>query len=303
MTKIKLFIIIGIISLLSNLRIDAQISHNILFWGNSGLSYLSTNTNLTPIGKLGVGLGAGYELHIGDFLLQTGAEVTYMNAGFKMKDFTRDSIGMIDNDVNTEYNTYTGHFKFINNQDTYNLFNANFPLMLGGKFGAFYFLAGGKIGLNLLGNSTTQTLVTSSATYNQLIGEFENMPTHGFYTNKNEKGNYQLSFKTNYSMSCEFGVYLGGAQVVKSNKKSETQCRLSFFCDYGINNIKNPSTGNLVLNNNGSNVVYEPVLNSFMLTSNYSNSSFQTFFSGVKFTILIGISKKGCECKWYKDYR
>lgn len=304
MTKLKLIIALVFICFLNNLYVTAQdtkVKHNILIWGSGGLSSLKTDaTTLTPLPNAGFGLGAGYELHYKSFMLQTGAELGYYNTGLQLPSFTQDIYNMTD----TEGDTYTGHYQFSKNQDLYKLGNINIPLMVGAQFGNIFFLAGGKLGLNLMGSSTTQTLVVSSGIYPQFIDTIRNQPDHGF-TQVLEKANYPLKLALNCSLSGEAGIYLGSAPTATSSNDGKPKYRLSVFYDYGLFNVHN--------NNSVSQDLWVSVagadlnlrgLNSFMLSTPFNKNVVNTIYAGVKFSVLFGFKgKPDCHCNDFAEVK
>lgn len=296
MIKLKLIILIVFISLFNNFALEAQVKNNILFWGSGGYSSLMTNTqNIIPMGDVGFGLGAGYELHYNSFMLQMGAEFTYLNANLKLQDFSQDK-DLID----IEGDPYVGHLNFTQNSDHYKLGNINIPLMAGAQFGNLYLLVGGKVGLNILGTSNVKTLVSTTATYPQFIDDFSNMPNHAL-TETNEEATYPVKLELNGSVSAEAGIYLGTSDI----KAGKPRYRMSLFCDYGLLNVHdNTVNDDLILNKNVEISNYEPTMNSLMRSVSLQNSIVNTLFVGVKFTVELGLKEKvDCHCEPYQVFR
>ncbi len=282
--KLKLVVILGFVAFLN---LEAQHLNNIIVWGSGGYSsLLHADKDISSPGGLGGGVGVGYELHYKKFLFHTGLEFTYLNPTLRMSDFIHNQEGLMD----TEGELYTGHFYFKENTDKYKLGNFNLPLMFGLRSGKVYFLAGTKLGLNLFGNSTVESQVTATGTYDRFIEDFENMPNHNFGTT-NEKHDYSVKLNFNCTASLEAGTYLG------NNKNADkTQYRLAVFCDYGLLNVNNNPEENLILYSNEVNF-YQPYLNNYLKSS---DRRVNPLYVGLKFTVIFGVeSKKDCMCDFY----
>lgn len=293
-SKIKLLITTGLLCLLCNIHIAGQDMHNIILWGSGGYStFLTDAKDINPLGNVGLGIGAGYELHYKKFLLKTGAEFTFFNQSFKMDNFRHD-VWMKDGDI--QYNEYLGHFDFTENKDFYQLGNINIPLMFGFRTGRVYLLAGGKIGLNVFGTSTTSSSVVSSASYPQFIDEFGNMPDHYLRTLE-EKDKYPAKLGLDASLSLEVGFYL-------NTENARPKYRLALFCDYGLLNLHDNSKSENLILNKAQGDMYQPVLNSFMISEPMKDRFVNQLYVGLKFTIEFGLeSKHDCLCDSYNPVR
>lgn len=286
----KLFVFIGLIIFLSPFYIQAQpkakIQNNIVVWGKGGYSALLIDkSNINSIGNIGGGLGIGYELQYKKFSMQTGVDFTYSKSAFELNQFVVD----IENLYDDEGDKYTGHWTFSENYDRYKLGDINIPLLFGARFNKAYFLAGAKLGINVMGNSTTEAYVKKTGTYDKFIGVFEDMPNHNFGTSK-EVAEYPISLSFNCSASAEFGIYLGNKK--DSKKKNNPSYRLAAFCDYGLLNVNNYKNEELVLNRSTNEFI--PYLNNFMFSNNMKTN---TFFTGIKFTVLFKMKERqDCKC-------
>lgn len=296
MNKNKIIIFIGLIILFSNHLLVAQdTKHSILFSGSGGYSSLMTNAdNFSSVGNVGFGVGAGYEFHYKKFRVQTGVEFTYLNSGLTLADFSQDK-----NLIDSEGDSYIGHLKFMNNQESYKLGNVNFPLMFGTQFGKMYLLAGAKVGINLLGTSVMKTTIATTATYPQFIDDFENMPNH-LFTQTTEQAEYPVKLELNCSLSGEAGIYLGGGG--NAVNESKAAYRLSFFFDYGLLNVHNDAIAEDLILDKTTGIPFEPVLNSFLLSANMTGTKLNTLYAGLKFTVELGLKgEKYCHCEDYKN--
>ena len=262
---------------------SAQIQNKILVWGSGGYGSIFTDAaEISASGGIGFGGGIGYEFQAKRFIINTGAEFINLRANLKLDDFYHRR-QMSD----TENDEYIGHFYFSNSKDQYKLGYLNIPLMLGVQSGRFYVLGGAKIGLNMFTNSKVECMVKSTSTYPAFMEDFEDMPNH-FFTTVSENEKYQVTFDTNVSAAFEAGFYF-------RNTSESFNCRLSAFCDYGLKNINNNSSGqNLIISKYGSEH-FRPVLNDFLLSH---QTKANTLYAGLKLTLVFGLKKQeNCNCE------
>lgn len=276
-------------------------THNVYLNTDVGYSSFLLNNapGFTTNDSWGSGLGLGYEINHRAFILKIGAEASYLNAGLNYEDFTQQ-IELVDDDTPGE--PYTGNYSFSGNSDSYRYFNVNVPLMLGFRLRSFYFLTGGSVGLNLFAESNTTTTVLSTGTYPALIDDLENMPNHSFLL-REETGNFLGKFPRNASLSVEMGFYLNDKSYNKSKYMLEDtgpkfKYRLSLFANYGLMNMRDDSNNeNLTLEIEDLSSPYRPYLNSLIRTDKMSGSVVNSFFAGLRFTVLFGFERKqDCGC-------
>lgn len=284
--SIKKSVILALLLLgISVSHADAQIQNKFLFWGSAGYSSLLTDAkNIDAFGNVGFGFGGGYEFQANRFKIHTGIEYVNLRSNLRLNDFTHSRL-MLD----TEDDEYMGHFKFSGNKDRYKFGYVNIPLMFGGQFGHFYFLVGGKFGLNLSASSTTESTIKSTSTYPAFMVDFENMPNH-FFTTVNEETKYKIAFEQNISAAFEMGFYL-------KKEASNIHYRFSLFCDYGLNKIySNPSPQDVLLSKYGADY-FQPVLNNFLLSN---QTKVNALYAGLKFTLVLSAKKQAsCRCEEY----
>jgi hypothetical protein len=295
-----LFVLCLIVSFQFNL--SAQTTHNIYLGATGGYSsfLLKDAPGFTASGSWGGGFGAGYELNARAFILQLGAEFTYLNAGLGLENFTQQ-VDLIDDDNPSE--SYTGNYAFSGNSDHYRFGNLNVPLMFGFRVGSFYLLAGGKVGFSLSARSATTTTVLSSGTYPGYIDDFEDMPNHSF-SETIEKNEFTGKFPINAYLSGELGFYLNAEPAKKTkyyvaSSAGKTKYRVSVFADYGMMNLRgNTINESLTINREDVTSPYRPYLNSLIRSENMRGSVLNNLFVGLRFTVLFGFEqeRKGCGC-------
>lgn len=276
-------------------------THNIYLNTDVGYSsfLLKNAPDFTTNGSWGSGIGIGYELNYRAFILKFGAEGTYLNTGLNYANFTQQ-VDLVDDDNPGE--PYTGNYSFSGNSDSYRFLNVNVPLMLGFRVRSFYFLTGGKVGLNLFAESNTATTVLSTGTYPALIDDLENMPNHSFLK-REEKGIFSGKFPRNTYLSVEMGFYMNDKSYNKTKYNLEEsgnkiKYRLSVFADYGLMNLREDSNNeNLTLEREDVASPYRPYLNSLIRSEMMRGSVVNSLFAGLRFTVLLGFEQKqDCGC-------
>ena len=276
-------------------ELSAQINrnrhnHNIALWGAGGYSNIFQNSDeINSRGRFAYGFGIGYEFHRRSFILQTGVEFQDLRGNLQLNNRTH----VIPNLIDDEGHIFDGNFHFLDNNDRYSLGYLNIPLMLGFQWQRFYFLVGGKVGLNLFGRSNTESLMNPTRSYHMLIpGEIGNMPSQGLYP-RTVNFSSDVAMGLNYMVSAEVG------RVFRPNpeRNSRFTYRLAIFADYGLANIhSNPRSEYWVLHT-APEPVFSPVLNSLVHTSLLENKALSTLFVGVRFTVLFQLPERRI-CLW-----
>ena len=262
--------------------------HNIVLWGSAGYSNLLNDAvAVRSSGGIGAAIGVGYEWHRNRFMLQTGAEFNLHNSKLALDDFIA-YFDMLDSDNPRE--EYIGIFEYSGSMDKYTMSYVNVPLMLGFQWERFYFLAGAKAGFNIQATSQVTTTLETAGLYFDAIEPFRNIPGR-FYTREVEENPNSLKLGLNTVASAELGFYLGDRAT-----KNKTRYRLAVFCDYGLMNIDlNKPKENLLLIE--PYISHQPVMNSFVKSDIFRNSHLNTFYAGVKFTVVFGLRERQ-NCLW-----
>lgn len=292
MKIIRLFCLI-VVGMLVETHISAQGRNGLVLWAESGYNSMMTDaSNLNPKGGMSYGLGFGYELGVKNFVVHTGLGVLQAHNSMFMDNFVF-SIP----DIDSEGDNYIANFYFSDTKEKYTFTNLNIPLLLGFGNSKFYLVAGTKLGINILGKSNLNTAIVSTGSYPQFIEDFEEMPDHFFFSSQGND-NYKVGHKLNVSASLEAGIYLGKNTVEKPSY------RLSAFFDYGLINILNGDfTGNFI-SDKSQNVVFQPQLNSFLLSEVFQNKSLNTLAAGLKLSIVFGIKEQAdCMCDYYDNFK
>jgi len=301
MFKIR-FTIILILLLQFNVILAQSVRnrHNIAFWGAGGYTnILNDADNVRSLGRVGFGVGGGYELHRRIFILQTGLEFQNLRGVLAHDDFVHRRSNMID----TDGHLYIGSFYYTENRDFNSLGYLNIPLMFGLQGQRFYFLVGGKAGMNLFGNSSSRGTVRAIGDYYypNLLGPFETPHEFGI---RQTRFDSPVEMRLNYMLSAEIGRVF---------RVSNITYRLALFGDYGLANIRNNSYWENVLRNEiplnempvfGDMIgflpmpYYRPMMNSLVRSAVLENNFLNSLFVGVRLTMVIGLPERR-ECRWF----
>lgn len=273
-------------------------SSKFIVWTSAGSSrIMNAVTGVNVLNSVGTSFGGGYELHYNHFLFQTGVEVISIKSKMTMSD-TIYSTRMTD----TEGVSYKGLFTFNDISDKQRMINLGIPVLFGysSPVTGFYFLTGGKVLFNLYGSSSTFSLVTTQAIYDNIIGEdgaglLTEMPNHGLST---ESRTIKNSFKFNTAYAGTFEV---GYSLQKHTRKDEdNHLRIALFCDYGIFSISaNQKTDQLFVNS-ALTGEFKPTIGS-LIFNNISTNRITTLYLGLKLYYIFNlVPENDCKCESFK---
>lgn len=272
-------------------RLNPEFQHFILIDGALGYSSLYNHTDSMPSGN-GVSpyLGVGYRLVYNKFLFATGLEAHYLYNAYSTSGAKR-SINMLD----TEGDPFRLHVDATDGNDWVHAVNLNIPVLLGMEYRRFYFLAGPKLSLNVWNQMQTQAIAVTTATYEQYIGTFENMPNHMLDTYPVESKNLSADWDLDIITHLEVGMRLGdvsfetGADVPKPKQRFY----IALYADYGLLNLNGAEA-------KYSRLDYEQVagqplrifLTPALMSKEYSGVRVNQWSVGVKATVLLELPKQ-----------
>ena len=276
---------------------NAQTSHSLMLWLDGGATSFFDNIEESKyaIGG-GGGAGFGYELQHKHFLLDIGVGFEYGATNTYMHPYTIDIAGLVD----SEGDTYTGHFTFDKRRDISNLGYVNIPLLMGGRFNHFYFLVGAKLGVNLIYNANVQSNVTVKGTYDKYLGLWENMPNHNFGTTELTTESPIAFNSIDLKGSLEMGYRFDIKKPNEWSPTSPVSLRIDGFIEYSILNANSGinNYGYATVPENGD--VGQISMNHVFVSNLAEEKLINNFFVGVKFTILFRMpSPKDCRCDFY----
>lgn len=291
--------------------------HYLTMWGGAGYSGLVGNYSAASLGNgtrfaetfqqrfIGGGgglLGVGYELHHNSFLFSVGPELRFFSS--------RNNIAYTADVIRDDYATITQHYLFDDYSETQAVGQVMVPIMFGGNFERYYFLAGAKVGYTFMGNYTQHGGLTTYVTEHLAIDDWMEQTAHNWktadidehplYTGGNKAKN---KWGLDVALSAEFGVNLNEFFSDEWNKRNEESAhpwrmRVGAFIDYGMPIL---SSSDKQAGNHFADV---PVINELgnehnpgMLTTrslhqtDLADKSLSSLLVGVKFTALFQLNK------------
>lgn len=287
-----------------------DIHHSLGLWGYAGYSSLFQNIKTDEvygksIGGFGGGIGIGYQLQYQHLLFNTGLEYEHYNSLTRM--LSMDNGGVLTQRYNMlPYETMEYIYYFDKIKDHSAAGFLQIPLLLGGEWGRYYFLAGPKLGFGVLGNSRADAYVTTRIEDRELIGQFGQMGNHAlvdnYYLESKNSAKFQYGF--DLTVAAEFGIYLDewihSKQVRGQKSQNKTfwdnfRYRVGVFADCGVFNML--STGN-----NGGLIRYDSEVKSPLDLSmmpvfgielkNNEKARVNPFLIGVKVAIFYELPRK-----------
>ena len=291
--------------------------HYINVWGKGG--YAAMFDNLSKYGKSydgtgeyalsdksligggGAGLGLGYELEYNVFRLNAGLEFTWLNST-SVYSFRQDRNMLSPYEMTYHYDTYGF-------RETRNTGYVGIPILAGAQFGRYFFMAGARVGLGVLGKWKNYGNYDVTATDPMLIDPLGGDPNLGLQEYEIAKGaaghSGKLSLKQpELAILGEFGIDLDEWLQYKPQKRRGRNQKKSFreslhykvsaFAEYGV------------LNNNGSEAKLPLTFDETQVAATGSNTMYavadrgngyelpklNNLLVGIKFTVQYELPKK-----------
>ncbi len=287
-----------------------SISSFIDVYGGAGYSALLHNYEGSSVPGGGAGmLGVGYFMkHKSNFNFRTGLEFMYLNSTTKLDDFGYSG-DFKYSDANKQNHVMQYMMNFAKYREAQNRMSLNIPIMFGAQIQQFYFMAGAKVGLGLMGNYTMKSDVTTSLRDPELIDDMGNMPTHDLETYSAKYGS-NLNFGLDVAVSAELGICLDeyfpatALEYGSGKDKRKLSYRVGAFVDYGVMNINANKSNALLLNFPGMQDLGDgsfsvPVENVAQVQNNSllshakdgKTAALNSLVVGAKFTVLLGLDK------------
>lgn len=291
--------------------------HYLTMWGGAGYSGLVGNYSTASLGEntrfaetfqqrfIGGGgglLGVGYELHHNRFLFSVGPELRFFSS--------RNNIAYTADVIRDDYATITQHYLFDDYSETQAVGQVMVPIMFGGNFERYYFLARAKVGYTFMGNYTQHGGLTTYVTEHLAIDDWMEQTAHNWKTADIDEhplyagGNKgKNKWGLDIALSAEFGVNLNEFFSDEWNKRNEESAhpwrmRVGAFIDYGMPILSSSDK------QEGNHFADVPVINELgnehnpgMLTTrslhqtDLADKSLSSLLVGVKFTALFQLNK------------
>ena len=286
--------------------VNRDIEHRLGAWGQIGYSNLFTsgityNTSAAgnPLGFqhadkgfVGGGVGLGYQMRYKQLLMTTGVEFNTYNSVMGISN-QADGTFVLNYGMNPYPNTMTYTYAFSPLKEKLIGGFVQVPVLFGMELKALplFWQAGVKVGMGVMGQSTTSGKLTTSITDKELISDLTNMYSHALVSDQAvSRPASNVKFGANVALSAEVGANLD--QWVKSKVKM----RASIFFDYGMVNVLNyaPAAGaqdiptQMVV---AANPLDYPV-NSALATTSAKDAKVNPFLVGAKIAVWFNLPRK-----------
>ena len=231
---------------------SVPLEHRLGLYVKAGYAAMFDNLDMAKtLGGYGLGLGFGYELRRRHLLFDTGIEFEWLNSTSKINDFR------LSRQMTAPYPSMIYNYDFSRYREARNMGQIAVPLMLGGQWSRYFFLAGVNLGYGLAGNYRTKTDLLVSAEDEEFVDPLTGMPNHMLDESiLAQKG--KLAWNFNTMVAAEFGIDLDEWLAYKpktrfrrgnrNRRKTFKEClhyRASVFAEYGVLNINNYSKNQL----------------------------------------------------------
>ena len=261
--------------------------HHVAFWGGGGYSGLLNNYEYSKFTGGGGGLlGVGYEYRYDHFILDAGAEFRMFSSLDKVTFPSTYHVALMADGYNQTMNyTFGDPFK-----ENHLVGQAMVPLLLGGRWDTWYFLAGAKAGYTVLGTYSQKGTYTTTIT--DLDAQDPNWAdiSHGTVTDAPYAQKGKIGYGLDLAVSAEVGVNINGLMSKEWNdrnnaRKHPLHLRAAVFADYGVLSMGQAQEGPMA-------IVDETGISSRSLhTSYWANGGLNSLLVGVKFTALLQMNK------------
>lgn len=289
--------------------------HFISMWGGVGYSGLVNNYSSASfdsglggmgtfesrfIGGGGGLIGAGYELHHGRFMFSVGPELRLFSS--------EDRMQLSPFHVNrNDYTTMVQNYELQGFRETQTVGQLMLPIMFGGNFDRYYFMAGAKVGYTLFGTWKQRGSLQTSVTEMMAVEDWLDVPPHNLQTatmtdhslyGGPAKGKNKWGFDV--TLSGEFGINLNEFfpsdwQTANEESRHPWHTRIGMFIDYGMPFLSaREGDGVALAAVNGtyeSDLVPARMQTQSLHQSSFADKSLSSLLVGVKLTALWQINK------------
>ena len=228
--------------------------HLVSMWGGVGYSGLVNNYSVATfdagLGKTGrfdsrfIGgggglIGAGYELHHGRFMFSAGLELRLFSSEDRM------TLPPFQSERG-DYATMVQNYELQGFRETQTVGQLMVPILFGGNFDRYYFMAGAKVGHALFGRWKQRGNLITSVTEQMGLEDWTDIPAHNLQTGTLAEhplygglGNGPIMWGLDVTLSGEFGINLNEFfptdwQTANEDSRHPWHTRLGMFIDYGM---------------------------------------------------------------------
>lgn len=240
-----------------NERVDRymarDITHRVGAWGQLGYSAIlpggftcqdnpAVGFNQRAKGGVGGGLGVGYQMRYKRFLLQTGLEFQAYNSTNSLYSSDKKDpmlVRTLPVAVSSPHGDVfaTAIYTFTNPTDQLVAGYVQLPVLFGMEFSTvpLYFLAGPKIGINVLRSSKLASDATIQINDPELVEDLHDLSLHNLSSDRISSATIHPKFGMNLALSAELGMKLDAYMP------EGLRTRVGAFIEYGVLNIQSAS--------------------------------------------------------------
>jgi hypothetical protein len=236
-------------------------------------------------------IGFDYRLLHNDFLFTIGVEGMYELNVNQMNKYD-EAIPMID----TEGQLFDMHVYVNKSRDLAHMVNVNIPILFGGEWKRFYFLAGPKVSLNLYGATSSTARITTYGEYEKYYDDFYDMPNHQFESNQQmSSSTLPMKWNLNVMAHLEAGARVNHMYKHKQFRLNPDKIRmyLAVYADFGILNLHVSSGGAPIFGYRETDQGVQFFIQPMMLSSMADNAIFRNLNVGIKYTVAFELPKQG----------
>lgn len=262
--------------------------HHIAFWGGAGYSGLLNNSTYSRFNGGGGGLlGVGYEYRYDHFILNAGPEFRIFSSMDKISfPYPYDVAMMADGYNQIKHYTFGDPMR-----ENHVAGQVMLPVLLGGQWDQWYFMAGVKVGYTVLGTySQRGTLTTSITDLSAFDPNWTDMPSHDIITDAPYRTKGTYNYGLDLTASAEVGVYINGFMGAEWNKRNKARkyplhLRAALFMDYGVMNLAKGAQGPIATADENT------ITTRSLHSSDWASQRINSLLIGVKVTALLQMNK------------
>ena len=177
------------------------------------------------------GIGVGYRLVYNHFLFDVGLGAEYRQAWLRPTALTQ----VYEPAKDEQGYDYTGHHTWTERRCMIKHAGISLPVMLGGEWDKFYFLAGIKLNADIWGRSSEWGNYSLEADYDRYMNSFVDMPNHGYVSNEPYADEPVVLPSAVQLRACaEIGYCVYGAENGRYRKQRSTKVYVSAFGEYSV---------------------------------------------------------------------
>lgn len=242
-------------------------------------------------------IGCGYRYNRNNFVFSVGIEGSYCFTAFNISnlDFL---LPMRD----TEGDLFDMRIRVSRSRDVTRMADICIPVLLGGEWGRFYWMAGPKLAISVYGSAYSRAEYTTIGEYDRYYDDFQNMPDHQFVSDQITESEL-LPVKWNMDVRAHLEI---GARLDRFNrykgfhaKKAETRMYLAVYADAGLLNLRSEA-GNIPIfdyketPDAGLQFFIQPVMRSSLTDRTFVRN----IHAGIKFTVAFELQQRGKSYKY-----